>query len=735
MRNGPKRGEARPGKCACERGMSRRNFLAIAGGGSVALLASRMPAMAGADTPAHDDLVDAYAKHLRATKGILDIRTIRKSGSGANFLDVVVVSAGFTADQMGEFHGVCDRFSKALLSTQPWERYKNLVNVHAVFVGDESVDSTRLKVDGYKGNVLGCDDGVAVEYGRCAANSAATVVIHNSEYSTASTGVWGVAVLNKGDVDNPLASVHELGHGMAGLGDEYIQREGPFTDPPESLQGTVNVTAEAKPRLCKWHYWTENEWPGLFGPSKLPKGAKVANFEGAGWPKKIYRPEKTCLMRGDRDAFCVVCNETMEASLFRYIDLFRVAEPTGEDIVLWKGEHVDVHASAIDMLHHPPQWLKSRLSLYLDGEQVVSSDRGEVSFRFPGAASGPGIHHLGANLNVQSEAVRRDFGFLSSSRCWRVKVLPWTKPKIALPPRVSVPADGAIDVPVEIRHEEPVLFDLKMAHAPAGAVLERGRFQWNPAGAAGSWRVDFAASREGQHAVTESIEIHVTRGKSDEDALEAHPLDPVDAVTGKEVVLRLKAHARDGGHLLFEPVDVPAGVALNRYTGDLSWTPLAGQAGPVRMRFRVRNGPALRKIDVLFRVRRAAAPSPVSFCNEYIPRTLDALKQLKRSQVIYRRLFETLRLLRDRYEQIYQKALAEAKSLYDELGPKLRNNCLQELHLHAWEFAGKPDVLRWMRGIADGQKSEHARALIKKLNEIDSYNRDRTKAGPGEDTK
>jgi hypothetical protein len=709
--------------------MSRRNFLMLTGGGSVALLAARMPAMAGADTPAHDDLVDAYAKHLRATKGILDIRTIRKSGSGPNFLDVVVVSAGFTADQMGEFHRSCERFTKTLLSTQPWKRYKDLVNVHAVFVGDESVDSTRLKVDGYKGNVLGCDDGAAVEYGRCAANSAATVVIHNSEYSTASNGVWGVAALNKGDVNDPLASVHELGHGMAGLGDEYIQREGPFTDPPESLWNTVNVTAEAKPRLCKWHYWTENEWPGLFGPSKLPKGAKVANFEGAGWPKKIYRPEETCLMRGDRDAFCVVCNETMETSFFRYIDLFKAAEPTVEDIVLWKGEHLDLHVSAIDLLHQPPEWLKSRLSLYLDGEQVATSDRGDVSFRFPGTASEPGIHHLGANLNVQSECVRQDFGFLSSSRSWRVKIIPCAKPQLALTPRVSVASDGAIDVPVYIKRAKSSLFELKMAHAPAGAVLEGGRFQWKPAGAAGSWRVDFTVSHEHRLAVTESMEIHVTRAKKGEDAIEVHPLDTIDAVTGKQVVLQLKAHAKDAGHLLFEPVDILAGVELNRYTGDLSWTPLIGQAGPKRMRFRVKNGLATREFDVLFRVRRVATPSPVSFCNEYIPRTLDALKQLKQSQVIYRRLFETLRLLRDRYEQIYQKALAEAKSLYKELGPKLRNNCLQELHLHAWEFANKPDILKWMRGIADGEKSGDASILIKRLNEIDSYNVNRTKAG------
>lgn len=673
--------------------------------------------------------LDAYAKHLRATKGILDIRTFHQSGVGTNFLDVVLVSAGFTAKQMGDFHAVCALFTKGLFSREPWQRYQKLVNVRAVFVADESPASTRVKAGGYDGHVMGCDEGLAVEYGRYAANSAATVVIHNSGYSCGGTGTWGVAAINKAQAIDPMVPIHELGHGFAGLGDEYIQYgDKPFDGDPASLRDTVNVTATPNPKLCKWHCWTEDEWPGLFGPSKRPKGTKVANFEGAGWIKKIYRPEEGCFMRCNREAFCVVCNETMEASFFRYIDLFQVAEPVVEDIVLWKGEHVDVRVSAIDMLHQPPEWLKSRLCLYLDGEQVASSDRGEVSFRFDSTNSGASLHQLGANLNVQSQGVRRDFGFLSGSRCWRVKVIPWMKPRIVLMPRVSVPSDGAVDLPIEIKHEDPALFDLKMTHAPTGAVLENGRFKWKPAGATGSWRVDFVVSREGQHAVTESMQIDVTGAKNDVNALQILPLDPIDAVTGTQVALRLKANAKDGGHVLFEPVYVPAGFELNRYSGEVTWTPSSGQAGPHRIRFQMQNGLAIRELDVLFRVRRAAMPSPVSYCNDYIPRTLESLKQLNQSPVIYRRLFESLRLLRDRYEPIHRQALAEAKSLHEELGPKLRNHCLQELNLHAWEFADKPDVLKWLRDIARGEKSEDATILIRKISQIDSYNANRARA-------
>ena len=175
-------------------------FPAIAGGGSVA--ASRLPATAGPDDVARTDL-DAYAKHLCATKGILDIRTFHKSGVGPNFLDVVVVSAGFTPEQMGDFHAVCERFTRCLLSKDPWRRYRNLVNVHAVFVGDKSVDSSRLQASGYDGGVVGCNNEAAVEYARYAANAAATVVIHNSGYSRGGTGTWGVVTINKSPGGQP----------------------------------------------------------------------------------------------------------------------------------------------------------------------------------------------------------------------------------------------------------------------------------------------------------------------------------------------------------------------------------------------------------------------------------------------------------------------------------------------------------------------------------------------------
>jgi hypothetical protein len=394
--------------------------------------------------------------------------------------------------------------------------------------------------------------------------------------------------------------------------------------------------------------------------------------------------------------------------------------------LLWKGESIDFRVRAIDMLCQAPEWLKSRLSFYLDGRQVASSERGEVTLQLRSATAGPGIHQLGANLNIQSENIRRDFGFLSSSLGWRVKVLPYQKPVIVMKPRVAVAPEGTLDVPVSLRHETPGLFQLKMTQAPKGAVLEGGRFKWKPGGLTGSWRVDFAVWLDQQVVMKASMVIHAKSAKAAEDILEVPAQEPVDAVTGTVVVFQLKATAKDDGCLLFETVSVPEGVALICDTGHVSWTPTMAQAGPRRLRFRVSNGPVSREFWMVVRVRRAAMPAPVSYCNSYIPQSLEALKRLKTNPLIYRRMFETLRLLRDRYARIYLPALAEAKIMYDELSPELRSNCTQELHLHAWEFANQPDILKWMRAAAAAGRPEHAAVLKKRLDQIDSYNAART---------
>jgi hypothetical protein len=673
------------------------------------------PACAEPAPAADSKLAADYAAYLKSTKGILDIRTIHQAKLGANALDLAIVSAGFTAAEKDKFLRHCEDLKETFFSYPPWSRYRDWVNFHTVFVEDEGPAVSRLKVDGYKGNVLICDNGIASEYGKFAADTVTTLVLHNSDFSTPACGVWGVVTFNIRDTKHSGSTVHELGHGMAGLGDEYIQQSVPFTDPPESLQDTVNVTADPNPRLCKWHYWTVAEWPGPLGPMKYRGSSPIGNFEGAGWPKGIYRPEEACMMRGSRDAFCAVCDETMQANIFRYTKLFEKVEPSSVDLTLWKGESINFRVAAIAPLRTPSAALSSRLDLWIDGIKIATSDRGEVTFQLDAAKIKPGVHQLGAELNIQCEAIRRDFGFLSDSRAWMVKVIPHEKPGVTVQPRIAVPPQGTVNVPVSIQHRNAALFALRMEHAPENAVLEGGRFKWRPDGRTGSWRVDFIASFEGRDVVTESMVIEVDRTEGADGSVDIQPLDTIDAVVDKQMATRIKVTVGGGGHPLFDAIAFPEGAALDRDTGELSWTPVTEQAGPHRLHFRVRSGKATGEGELVVRVSRPGKPSPVSYCNSYVPDTLASLKQWQESPLLYRRIFGNLRLLRDRYATIHEPALAAAKAMYGELAPRYQANVIEKLSMHAWAFTDKPAILAWMRQLAEGGKSATQRELLKKL--------------------
>ncbi|MCX6880372.1 MAG: M64 family metallo-endopeptidase [Verrucomicrobia bacterium] len=693
--------------------MSR--LLAMVGVAGLAWIGWNRPACAEPAPAADPKLAADYATYLKSSKGILDIRTIHQAKLGANALDLAIVSAGFTAAEKDKFLRHSEDMKEAFFSYPPWSRYRDWVNFHTVFVADEGPATSRLKVEGYKGNILMCDNGVASEYGKCAADTVTTLVLHNSDFSTPTCGVWGVVTFNIRDTKHSGSSVHELGHGMGGLGDEYIQQSVPFTDPPESLRDTINVTAEPNPRLCKWHYWTAEEWPGPLGPMNYRGSSPIGNFEGAGWPKGIYRPEDACMMRGDRDGFCAVCDETMQASIFRYTKLFEKVEPSREDLLLWKGESINFRVAAISPLREPSAALRSRLDLWLDGINIATSDRGEVTFQLDAAKIKPGVHQLGAGLNIQCEAIRRDFGFLSDSRAWMVKVLPHEKPGVTVQPQVSVSPQGTVNVPVSIQHRNAALFTLRMEHAPENAVLESGRFKWRSDDRTGSWRVDFIASFEGRDVATESMAIKVVRTDGAGGSVEIQPQETLDAVVGKPMSARLKATAGGGGHLLFETVDSPEGAALDRDTGELSWVPVTEQAGPHRLRFRVRNGTAAGEGELVVRVSRPGKPSPVSYCNTYVPDTLASLKQWQESPLLYQRIFGTLRLLRDRYAKIHEPALAAAETMFGELTPPYQANVIEELSMQAWSFTDKPAILAWMRRIAAGGQTATQRELLKKL--------------------
>jgi len=109
--------------------------------------------------------------------------------------------------------------------------------------------------------------------------------------------------------------VHELGHSMSYLADEYVGNVSYNNIYPEGIEPVEpNITRELDPKKIKWRaFLTE----GVAIPTPVDKKINpelkiVGAFEGGGYLSKgMYRPEQKCLM-GSTDhkvKFCVACDQ------------------------------------------------------------------------------------------------------------------------------------------------------------------------------------------------------------------------------------------------------------------------------------------------------------------------------------------------------------------------------------------------------------------------------------------
>lgn len=125
-----------------------------------------------------------------------------------------------------------------------------------------------------------------------------TIMLINAETYGGSGGQICVASLHEQSVEIVL---HELGHTIAGLGDEYWPGEAQMTETP-------NTTRQSDPALVSW--------ADLVGQ----EGISVYPFEDgeSGW----YKPSQNCKMQylGKEYGFCSVCSRELIRAFAQHSD-------------------------------------------------------------------------------------------------------------------------------------------------------------------------------------------------------------------------------------------------------------------------------------------------------------------------------------------------------------------------------------------------------------------------------
>lgn len=157
------------------------------------------------------------------------------------------------------------------------------------------------------------------------------VILTNSEKYSAS-GIYGAyTVVPAFEPRLRFLLVHELGHHLAGLADEYFHDTPGYAAAETVIEPyEPNVTALLSGSKLKWSHLRKTTtpiptpWPKdryLRSMSKeqswlnqLPFSKEVGAFQGAHYSAtKFYRPTLNCLMfrDGGDNGFCPVCSESI----------------------------------------------------------------------------------------------------------------------------------------------------------------------------------------------------------------------------------------------------------------------------------------------------------------------------------------------------------------------------------------------------------------------------------------
>ncbi|GAA4883497.1 M64 family metallopeptidase [Kitasatospora terrestris] len=304
------------------------------------------------------------------------VTPVVQNGSPADKLDVVVIGDGYTAGEQGEFLTDAATKWQEISAVEPYATYRGLFNVWAVQAvstdsgvsGDPDRATTRRTALGsyfWCGDVerLLCVDTDAVDrYAALAPQADLVLVVANSaKYGGAGyndvvspLGYSGIATVAGGNSLSGQIAVHETGHSLGHLADEYSYADqGTYhgAEPAEANISTLTADRMRRART-KWYRW--------LGQTS-PDGGTVGAYLGGGYyPAGLYRPTDNSIMRSLGRQFNLPGREAMIAGFYRYATTLASTTPT--TAALGPADRITVQLPVAG----------TRLRWYLDGRELTA---------------------------------------------------------------------------------------------------------------------------------------------------------------------------------------------------------------------------------------------------------------------------------------------------------------------------------------------------------------------------
>ncbi len=324
------------------------------------------------------DPADKFVDRSTSSDRAGPLITFQRSGDPSEKLDLLMLGDGYTADERGKFERDARRLLDTFFSISPFKERREDINVWGLVPAAETSGISRPSQHIYRRSPIGAaydafdtERYVLTFENRAFRDIAAHAPYEVVEILTNSATYGGGGIFNlystvaADSVWAPYIFVHEFGHQLAGLADEYYTSQVAYL-PPETIvePWEPNVTALADPATLKWRDLVD---PGVPLPTPWPKeefdrqtaraqqervairnagrperdidtvfrdqqardsallasgpyAGRVGAFEGADYLEHgYYRPQQDCIMFTRDDVpFCAVCRRAIN----RVLDLY-----------------------------------------------------------------------------------------------------------------------------------------------------------------------------------------------------------------------------------------------------------------------------------------------------------------------------------------------------------------------------------------------------------------------------
>jgi len=343
-------------------------------------------------------------------------------GPVTNRIDLVTVGDGYRASELGLYAQHVQSSLSTMFAQEPFKTYANFFNIHRVDVisNESGVDhdptypiyrDTAMDMEFWCGGterLLCVNVAKAYSYANNAPDVDMVLAVANStKYGGAGYSSADLATVSGGNSSAPEIALHEFGHSLGDLADEYWYSGQTYNGPePAPRNISILTAAQMQATGTKWALWLGANYPAYDGLVDTYEGAHYCQYG-------IYRPTNNSKMRALGRPFNLPSVEGLVIEMYKIVRPIDDATPAGvlhgTEIVFVKP--VEPIGHALDV-----QW-------FLNGQPIPGATQPTLDLK--SLHLGPGNYSLSAKV-VDNTWFVRDVNarntWLTETRQWTINV-------------------------------------------------------------------------------------------------------------------------------------------------------------------------------------------------------------------------------------------------------------------------------------------------------------------------